>query len=212
MSDTLRTTILLSGTGRSVENLFARRDAGSLTGVEFVRVISSRASVRGLTLAESAAVPTAVCARRDHPSVEAHSEALTELVRADSPDLVVMAGFLSMYLLPDDLLGRVINIHPSLLPLFGGKGYYGHHVHEAVIASGMRASGCTVHYVDNEYDNGPVILQRTCPVFPDDDADALAARVFAEECEALPRAMQWIADGDVAWREGQVDFSPRLRW
>ena len=105
-------------------------------------------------------------------------------------DLVVMAGFLKHVLIPPDFEDRVINIHPSLLPSFGGPGMYGHHVHQAVIDRGVKISGCTVHYVDNHYDNGPIILQRSCEVKDDDTADSLAARVFQEECEALPAAIR----------------------
>ena len=100
-----------------------------------------------------------------------------------------MAGFLSLVEIPDDFAGRVINIHPSLLPAFGGKGFHGHHVHEAVIARGCTVSGCTVHLVDNEYDHGRVLLQEAVRVLPDDTPDSLAARVFATECELLPRAI-----------------------
>jgi phosphoribosylglycinamide formyltransferase-1 len=116
--------------------------------------------------------------------------------RSANVALVVMAGFLKHVLIPPDFAGRVINIHPSLLPEFGGPGMYGRHVHQAVIESGATVSGCTVHYVDNQYDNGPILLQRTCTVTADDTPDTLAARVFQEECKALPQAIQLIAESD----------------
>jgi folate-dependent phosphoribosylglycinamide formyltransferase PurN len=100
-----------------------------------------------------------------------------------------MAGFLSLVEIPADFAGRVINIHPSLLPAFGGKGFHGRHVHEAVIARGCTVSGCTVHIVDNEYDHGRIVLQEPVRVLPDDTTDSLAARVFAAECELLPRVI-----------------------
>jgi folate-dependent phosphoribosylglycinamide formyltransferase PurN len=103
-----------------------------------------------------------------------------------------MAGFLSLWRIPEAFLGRVINIHPALLPEFGGREMYGRRVHEAVLAAGKTVSGCTVHYCDNEYDHGPVILQRQVPVLPTDTADDLAARVFAEECIAYPEAIRRI--------------------
>ena len=98
----------------------------------------------------------------------------------------------------------MVNIHPALLPNFGGKGFYGHRVHEAVLASGARASGCTVHFVDNVYDHGPIILQRQVPILDDDTPEALATRVFAAECEAYPEALRLIARGKVAIEAGKV--------
>ena len=103
------------------------------------------------------------------------------------PDLICLAGFLSLYTIPDHYLGRVINIHPALLPSFGGKGMYGHFVHEAVLKTGCKVSGCTVHFTDNVYDHGPIIIQRTVPVLDDDTPDTLAARVFEEEKNRVPR-------------------------
>jgi folate-dependent phosphoribosylglycinamide formyltransferase PurN len=102
---------------------------------------------------------------------------------------------LQLLQVPDDFQGRVMNIHPALIPAFCGKGFYGHRVHEAVLADGAKVSGCTVHFVDNEYDHGPIILQRTVPVLDDDTPDSLAARVFVQECEAYPQAIKWFAEG-----------------
>ena len=97
-----------------------------------------------------------------------------------------MGGFLKHVLIPADFENRVVNIHPALIPAFCGQGFYGHRVHEAVLDAGAKMSGCTVHFVDNVYDHGPIILQRTVPVLDDDTPDTLAARVFAAECEAYP--------------------------
>ena len=105
-----------------------------------------------------------------------------------------MAGFLQFLLVPDDFQDRVMNIHPALIPAFSGKGFYGHHVHEAVIAAGVKESGCTVHFADNEYDHGPILLQRTVPVLPEDTPATLAERVFAAECEAYPEAIRLFAE------------------
>jgi folate-dependent phosphoribosylglycinamide formyltransferase PurN len=109
-------------------------------------------------------------------------------------DLVVMAGFLSFWRVPPEFDGRVINIHPALLPDFGGKGMYGSRVHEAVLRSGRTESGCTVHFCNNEYDGGPILIQRRVPVLTGDTVETLAGRVFEQECEALPEAIQQIAD------------------
>ncbi|MEZ6194489.1 MAG: phosphoribosylglycinamide formyltransferase [Planctomycetota bacterium] len=204
-----RVVVLLSGTGRSLANMIARRDSGHFD-VEFAGVISSRAGVRGLVVADKAGIPVATVPRKGFADTESFSAALAEAIDAHRPDLVVMAGFLSHFRLPPALLGRVLNIHPSLLPLFGGKGYYGHHVHEAVLAAGVRVSGCTVHFVDDQYDHGPAILQLPCPVLPDDDADRLAARVFARECEALPRAVSWVLEGRARYRDGRTEYASDL--
>ncbi len=106
-----------------------------------------------------------------------------------------MAGFLQFYRVPDRLKGKVMNIHPALLPSFGGKGYYGDRVHRAVLEYGCKVSGCTVHFADNEYDNGPIIVQKTVPVREDDDHDTLGDRVFEKELEAYPEAINLFAEG-----------------
>lgn len=200
---TYRVAVLLSGTGRSLANLVARRDSGELP-IELAGVVSSRRGVRGLEIAEGAGLDVRVVPRRDHADTEAFGIALTDVIEDLDPDLVVMAGFLSYYPIPERFLGKVINIHPSLLPLFGGEGFYGDRVHRAVLASGMRVSGCTVHFVDDRYDHGPVIAQRACEVAPHDTVDDLAARVFAQECEALPAAIRDLAEGRVRLEDGKA--------
>jgi formyltetrahydrofolate-dependent phosphoribosylglycinamide formyltransferase len=123
------------------------------------------------------------------------SERVFNLCRQAQADLVCLAGFLQLLHIPDDFQGRVMNIHPSLIPAFCGKGYYGHHVHEAALAYGVKVSGCTVHFADNVYDHGPIILQRVVPVLDDDTPDTLAARVFEQESEAYPEAIHLFAEG-----------------
>ncbi|MCB9833770.1 MAG: phosphoribosylglycinamide formyltransferase [Planctomycetes bacterium] len=209
MSRPLPIAVLISGGGRSLLNLIERFSAEG-SPVRIVGVIASRRDAGGLAYARDAGIPTEVIRRRDHVDDEAFSTANSAAIRAFGAELVVMAGYLSYYRLPEDLAGRAINIHPSLLPLFGGKGFYGHHVHEAVLTSGMRVSGCTVHFVDNEYDQGPVVLQLACPVEPNDDADVLAARVFGLEKIALPTAIEWIAGGAVRWEAGRAVFAAGL--
>ncbi len=116
-----------------------------------------------------------------------------ELARLLAPlgiDYVVLAGYLKLLPIPPGFARRVINIHPALLPKFGGKGMYGHHVHEAVLAAGEKESGCTVHYCDSEFDRGEIILQARCPVYPTDTVDSLASRVFDLECRAYPAALK----------------------
>jgi len=192
----LRLAVLLSGSGRTLENLLEWIAAGRLAA-SVERVVSSRGDVRGVRLAERAGIPVSVLPPAGRPLAE-WSDAIFAACRGAMPDLVVMAGFLHLVEIPADFAGRVINIHPALLPAFGGKGFHGLHVHRAVVARGCTVSGCTVHLVDNEYDHGRILLQQTVPVLRDDTADSLAARVFAAECETLPEAINRIAAGGLS--------------
>ena len=192
----LRLAVLLSGSGRTLENLLDWIAAGRLAA-SVERVVSSRGDVRGVRLAERAGIPVTVLPPAGRPLAE-WSDAIFAACRSARPDLVVMAGFLHLVEIPADFAGRVINIHPALLPALGGKGFHGMHVHRAVVARGCTVSGCTVHLVDNEYDHGRILLQKTVPVLRDDTAESLAARVFAAECETLPEAINRIASGDLA--------------
>jgi len=185
----LSTAVFLSGSGRTLENLLQHRDQHALP-IDIPLVISSRADVRGVQIARQADIPTLVVRKTHDLSPAQYSQAMFDPVRQAGADYVVMAGFLKHVLIPDDFVGRVINIHPSLLPAFGGEGMYGLRVHAAAIERGVTISGCTVHFVDNQYDHGPIILQRSCEVKPDDTPETLAARVFTEECQALPDALR----------------------
>ena len=191
----LRLSVLLSGSGHTLENLLERIAAGRLAA-SVERVVSSRADVRGVRIAEGAGIPVTVLPPAGRPLAD-WSNAIFAACRLATPDLVVMAGFLHLVEIPADFVGRVINIHPALLPAFGGKGFHGMHVHRAVVARGCTVSGCTVHLVDNEYDHGRILLQKTVPVLRDDSPESLAARVFAAECETLPEAINRIAAGDL---------------
>ncbi|HVB63151.1 MAG TPA: phosphoribosylglycinamide formyltransferase [Nitrolancea sp.] len=189
----LRIVVLLSGTGRTLENLLIACKSGTLS-VDVARVISTRRNVRGNDVARNADIPLSIIPRREFETPERFSDAVLETIGQEHPGLVVMAGFLSKIAISDELVGRVMNIHPALLPMFGGLGHYGQRVHEQVLASGMKISGCTAHFVDDEYDAGPIIAQACVPVLDDDDADSLAARVFARECELYPRAIRLFAE------------------
>jgi phosphoribosylglycinamide formyltransferase 1 len=191
----VRTGILVSGGGRSLENICSRVADGRLTGIEVCIVVASRSTAGALARAEKFGVGTRVVRPVDYGrDAERHSEAISAVMDEFRVDLVVLAGWLHFYLIPERYEHRVVNIHPSLIPAFCGKGYFGHHVHQAVIDFGAKVTGCTVHFADNEYDNGPIILQHTVPVLEDDDADVLASRVFDAETEALPAALQLFAD------------------
>jgi phosphoribosylglycinamide formyltransferase-1 len=189
----LRLAVLLSGSGRTLENLLVRIDAGSLPASVAV-VVSSRPDVRGVKIAQRAGVPVRVLPPGGQ-GVEAWSDVIFSACRQVRADLVVMAGFMHLVKIPSDFTGRVINIHPSLLPAFGGRGYHGMNVHRAVLERGCTVSGCTVHLVDDEYDHGRVLLQEAVPVLPDDSPASLAARVFAAECQTLPEAIRRVAAG-----------------
>ncbi len=195
MAKRLRLGVLLSGGGTTLENLLRRVDEGTLDA-EVATVLASRPGIRGIEVAETAGVPCRILARRDFASTEAFSEAITAALDEAEVGLVCLAGFLSFWIIPDRYVGRTMNIHPALLPSFGGKGMYGHHVHEAVVAHGCKVSGCTVHFATNDaYDAGPIVLQRPAPVYAEDTPDEVAARVFREECIAYPEAIRLFAEG-----------------
>lgn len=192
-SGTFRLAVMISGGGTSLQNLIDRIAGGRLPGVEIAVVISSRSDVAGVQRAEAAGLPVDIIRVKDLPDVQKFSEHITLTLDVYSPNLVVQAGWLCYWQLPPRWLGKVINIHPALLPKFGGKGYYGRRVHEAVLASGETESGATVHWVDNEYDHGKIIAQRKCPVEPGDTPESLAARVMALERDLLPEVILSIA-------------------
>ena len=185
--------MLLSGGGRTLTNLLNHIDSGELDA-RVVSVIASR-ECKGLERAAQAGLEHHLVPYRQMPDLQTYSDRISELLDAAGADLVTLGGFLSMWLIPPRYEGRVINIHPALLPAFGGKGMYGDRVHEAVLASGCKVSGCTVHFVNNEYDSGPIIAQQCVPVEEGDTPAALAARVFEAECELYPRAISLFAAG-----------------
>lgn len=187
-----RLAVMISGGGTTLLNLIERIRSGKLDAT-IALVISSNPSAKGLDFAREAGISTLVVERNAYDTADRFRDANFNAIRTSGADLVVMAGYLKHVLIPDDFAGRVINIHPALIPAFCGKGMYGLRVHEAALAAGARQSGCTVHFVDNQYDHGPIILQRTVPVLDDDTPESLAARVFATECEAYPEAIQKVA-------------------
>lgn len=184
----LRLVVLLSGGGRTLLSLLQAVRAGRLHA-EVSLVISSRHDAAGVEHARKAGLPVEVLRPRDFPEPAAFAAAQAARILRERPDLVIMAGYLVLWPPPPELLGRVLNIHPALLPRHGGQGLYGERVHAAVLAAGDRESGCSVHVVDEQYDHGPVIAQRRVPVLPDDTPATLAARVFAAECATFPEAI-----------------------
>lgn len=192
-----RIAVMISGAGSSLQNLIDRIRNGSLPGVEIVVVISSRSEVAGVQVAAAAGLPVDVIRVKDASSVDNFSQQIILTLDVYSPDLVVQAGWLCYWQLPPRWLGKVINIHPALLPKFGGKGMHGRHVHEAVLAAGDKETGATVHWVDNEYDHGRIILQRKCEVVVGDTPEQLAARVQAIERELLPEVIRKISQCEI---------------
>ncbi len=190
-SAVLPIAVLISGGGTTLRNLIEKVRTGTLP-VEIRLVISSSATARGLQYAAEAGIPALVVEKKGMTD-EAFSEAVFSPCRAAGVRYVVMGGFLKHVLIPPDFENRVVNIHPSLIPAFCGHGMYGLKVHQAVLDAGAKVSGCTVHFVDNVYDHGPILLQRQVEVRGDDTAESLQARVFAAECEAYPEALTMLA-------------------
>ncbi|GIW96848.1 MAG: phosphoribosylglycinamide formyltransferase [Pirellulaceae bacterium] len=195
--------VLISGGGTTLENLIEHQRRHGLP-LDFRLVISSRADVRGLELAHDAQIPTSVIRRKDFETAEQHRDELFAAVRQSGAQWVAMGGYIEHVLIPDDFVNRVLNIHPSLVPAFCGKGYYGLRVHQAVVEYGVKLTGCTVHLVDNEYDHGPIVAQRACEVFPDDSPIDVQHRVFQLERDLYPRVWRAIAEGGIEVRGRQV--------
>ena len=194
MTRRLRVAVLLSGEGTSLENLCERIDAGALPA-QVVLVIASKERAGGLARAERRGIPAVAVPRRTFADVHAFNDALHAELDKHAVDLVALLGFLSIFELRGRYLGRAINTHPALIPAFCGEGFYGHRVHEAVLAAGVKLSGATVHFCDDHYDSGPIILQEAVPVLDDDTPDTLAARVQAVERRLVPEAIRLFAEG-----------------
>jgi formyltetrahydrofolate-dependent phosphoribosylglycinamide formyltransferase len=203
----LHLAVLVSGGGTTLQNLIECIAAGQLQA-EIVLVVSNNPEAYALVRAQRAGLPTAVVRRKDCSSRDEFSQRIFDLCRACGADLVCMAGFLQLLTIPEDFQLRVMNIHPSLIPAFCGKGFYGHHVHEAVLEAGVKITGCTVHFADNQYDHGPIILQRAVPVLDDDTPESLAQRVFEAEKEAYPEAIRLFAQGRLVVTGRRVRILP----
>jgi phosphoribosylglycinamide formyltransferase-1 len=188
----LKMAVLLSGSGRTLDNFHERIQNGSLAGKIQV-VISNVAGVLGLSKAEKYGYPAFHAAEND---------SINRLLKDYDIDIVCLAGYLKLYSPPPELARAVINIHPSLIPSFCGDGFYGHYVHEAVKARGCTVSGCTVHFANENYDEGPIILQKCVELSYGDDVNTIADKVFAIECEAFPEAINRIDERgiDFFWK------------
>ena len=177
-----RMAVLLSGSGRTLDNFHERIQAGTLQARIEV-VIANVADALGLKKATN----------YGYPAFHAvGSKATNEIIARFEVDLIALAGYLKLYSPPESLKRNVLNIHPSLIPAFCGAGYYGHHVHEAVKARGCKVSGCTVHFANEVYDEGPIVAQKCVSLSDEDMPDDIAARGFAAECEAYPEAINLV--------------------
>ena len=190
----VRLGVLISGGGTTLRNILEYIKQGRLNA-EVAVVISSRSTVAGVEKAKTAGLDVKIIRKKDFPDVDELSKRIEEELVAANVDIVVQGGWLCLWKIPARYKNRVMNIHPALLPSFGGEGMWGHHVHEAVLAAGCKVSGCTVHFCTNEYDKGPIIVQRPCDVKDNDTPETLAARVFEQECIAYPQAIKLFAEG-----------------
>jgi phosphoribosylglycinamide formyltransferase-1 len=202
----LRLAMLISGGGTTLRN-FIEKIANRQLDAKIELVISTSDKAAGLKFADAAKIRTLVAPQSKFPTPQQFSEAVFQPCRDAGVHVVAMAGFLKHVLIPADFQHRVTNIHPALIPNFCGAGMYGQRVHEAVLQSGARVTGCTVHFVDDQFDHGPIILQRCVPVLEDDTTENLAARVFATECEAYPEALRMIAKGRIQTDGARVSIA-----
>lgn len=203
----LQLAVLVSGSGTTLQNLLDEIAAGRLDARVRV-VIGSRPELVGLQRAAKAGLPHHVVDRKSFADCAEFSRRVFDLCAEANADLVCLAGWLCLLDLPPAFAGKVMNIHPALLPSFGGRGMYGRKVHEAVIAHGCKISGCTVHLVDSHYDTGPIVIQRSCPVLEDDTPESLARRVFEEEKVAYPQAIRLYREGRLRVEGRRVRILP----
>jgi len=203
----IRLGVLISGGGTTLINILKYINQGRLNAKVAV-VISSRSTVAGVEKAKNAGLDVRIIRKKDYAGVVEFSKQIEQELVIAQVDLVVQGGWLCLWKIPARYKHRVMNIHPALLPSFGGKGMWGHHVHEAVLKAGCKVSGCTVHFCTNEYDKGPIIVQRTCEVENDDTPDTLAARVFEQECIAYPEAISLFAAGRLSVENGITRIKP----
>jgi phosphoribosylglycinamide formyltransferase-1 len=199
----LRIGVLLSGSGTSLENLCERIDAGDVPA-EVVVVIASKARAFGLERARRRGIPALAIPRVEHPDPSDFNDHIHAALLEHDVDFVALLGFLSPFETRGRYDGHCINVHPALIPAFAGKGCYGRRVHEAVLESGVKLTGATVHFVDSQYDGGPIILQEAVAVHDDDTPESLAERVQAAERRLVPEAIRLFAESRLTIESGRV--------
>jgi phosphoribosylglycinamide formyltransferase-1 len=205
MTTLLPIAVLISGGGTTLRNLLEQQRAGQLP-IDIRLVISSNPQAKGLPYAADAQIPSLVVEKKKGISASDYEQLIFEPCRQAGVKYVVMAGFLKHVPIPADFENRVINIHPSLIPAFCGQGMYGLKVHQAVLDYGAKITGCTVHFVDNQFDHGPIIGQWPVPVQDDDTAETLQARVFAQECVAYPAVLRGLAENRIGIHTRRVSW------
>lgn len=201
--------VLVSGGGTNLQKLIDAQQAEEIKNGAIRVVVASRADAFALERAKRAGIEAIVLCRRDYPDVESYSEALIHALQARDVDLVVLAGFLTIT--GDNFIkayeNRIMNVHPALLPAFGGKGFYGLHVHEAVLARGCKLTGATVHFANEVCDGGPIILQKAVEVKEGDTPETLQRRVMEEaEWVLLPQAVSLFCEGRLKVTDGKVNI------
>lgn len=199
--------VLVSGGGTNLQALIDAEKRGELGNGKITCVISSKPDAYALERAKNNGIKTVVLTRKDYPDVGAYSKAMTEALLAEKADLVVYAGF--MTILDEQVCSafpyKMMNVHPALIPSFCGKGFYGLHVHEAALAKGVKLSGATVHFVTEECDGGPIILQKAVEVRNGDTPEALQKRIMEEaEWKILPKAVQLFCDDKISVIDGKA--------
>jgi len=192
----LRIAVLLSGNGTTLQNIIDKTEAG-LIDIEIACVVASRPEAYGLERAKAHNIPAFTPEHRYKDNKDAFNDDIWGIIREHQVELVVLAGFMCLLHIPEDYTHKIINIHPSLIPAFCGKGMYGDKVHQAVLEYGAKITGVTIHFVDDHYDHGPIIMQEAVPVFDGDTAESLAERIQAKEREMYMRALQLFSKGRV---------------
>lgn len=203
----LNIAVLVSGGGTNLQALIDAQGRGEILGGKISMVLSSRPDAYALKRAETAGIPSVVLARKEYSSVEEYSQKLVETLQENKIDLVVLAGFMTIFsdTVTKAFENRIVNVHPSLIPSFCGKGFYGLHVHEAALERGVKLSGATVHFVDEVCDGGPIILQKAVAVEDDDTPETLQRRIMEQaEWIILPKAVSLICQGKVTVKDGKV--------
>lgn len=199
----MKIAFLLSGSGSTFENLLAKIKEMN-TPAEIAVVISSKMDAYGIQRAKKHGIPYEVVEYKKYKSdLNKYSELITEIIEKYEAGLVVMGGFMSLYKIPDKLNNKVLNVHPALIPAFCGKNMYGEKVHEAVFKEGVKVTGCTVHFVDNQYDHGPIIAQKAVYINEDDNVETIAEKVVGAERELYPRVIDAFVRGKLKFRNGK---------
>jgi len=202
-----RVAVLLSGNGTTLQNIIDQCESGALS-LEIACVLSSREGVFGLERARKHGIPALCVAKKNHADAHHFSEAIWGALAPYKVDLLVLAGFMSLLEVPPAFANKIMNVHPALIPAFAGQGMYGHHVHEAVLQYGVKLTGVTVHFLDEAYDSGPIILQEAVAVLEDDTPETLAERVQAKERELYPKAIQLFSQGRLCVEGRKVHILP----